>query len=398
MKFFPCFGVFALLLSGWLGNEAFAAKAPLKHAAHKHGGSRAVRPPEPVITDSSSEAAWRKKLPWLYRDSAFSVYRDTLLRPLFKRHGLGPGNLYKRGGFVEAVFPRGRPLREYAWEVESLSVATGIRVEEGREFDPPQERMEYTLRDASGAPFPLRLTLGKTLLAGSVRMALVVISLDSAGDAAAKRLLTFPVSLTFAVSAGDSAPVPARWANVPSDKEILLELPMEPANYPYVKPGPGALFIHHSRAEVERLMTARLKTCPAAAGFATTYGDRAIENRPLMENMFRFTAARSLLFLDLTGSSRSLTASVALETGAIAYSVRIQEPDSGQKFEAELLRRCDLAGRTGEGIWVLRYFPGLPALLENLLSKNQKHFEEMGLEMVPLSALRRKDSAKATVR
>jgi polysaccharide deacetylase 2 family uncharacterized protein YibQ len=397
MKAFPCFGVFALLLSGWLSREAFAAKAPLHHPLRKHGGSRVVHP-EPVITDSSSEAAWRKKLPWLYRDSAFSIYRDTLLRPLFKRHGLGPGNLLKRGGFVEAVFPRGRPLREYACEVESLSVARGVRVEEGHEFDPPQERVEYTLQAASGAPFPLRLTLGNTLLAGSVRMALVVISLDSVGNAAAKRLMTFPVSLTFAISTGDSSSIPARWANVPSDKEILLELPMEPANYPYVKPGPGALFIHHARAEVERLMNARLKACPAAGGFATIYGDRAIENHPLMENVFRFTATRSLLFLDLTGSSRSLTASVALETGAIAFSARIHEPDSGQKFEAELLRRCNLAGRTGEGIWVLRYFPGLPALLENLLGKNQRHFEEMGLEWVPLRALRRKDAAKTAVR
>ena len=205
MKFFPCFGVFALLLSGWLGSGAFAAKVPLKHVVRKHGGSRAVHP-ESVITDSSSEAAWRKKLPWLYRDSVFSIYRDTLLRPLFKRHGLGPGNLLKRGGFVEAVFPRGRPLREYACEVESLSVAGGVRVEEGREFDPPQERVEYTLQAAAGAPLPLRLTLGKTLLAGSVRMALVVVSLDSAGDAAAQRLLTFPVSLTFAISAGIICP------------------------------------------------------------------------------------------------------------------------------------------------------------------------------------------------
>ena len=399
MNAFRLFGVFLVLTSFCLRSEASAARSS-RHHGHKQGvvHQKTVRPPDPVITDSSSEAAWRRKLQWIYRDTNFSAYRDALLRPLFKLEEFGPGHLFKRGSFVEVTFPRGRPLHEYAFEVESLCVATGIHVVEGHEFDPPEEHVEYTLQSGSSPPLALRLLLGKAVKAGSAHMALVVVSLDSVNGSGAERLLAFPASLTLALAAGDSSPVAAHWMHLPEGKEALLELPMEPSNYPYLKPGPGALFIHHSRPELERLMQSRLKAYTTAKGFATKFGDRAIENRPLLENVFRFANQHSLVFLDLTRSPRSLTAQVALQTGAIAFSARIQEPDSGEKFEAEFLRRCDLAGKTGEGIWVLRYFPGLPRLLEQFLIKNQAHFDEIGLTWVPLSTLHRGKSTAFSTR
>ena len=399
MKAFRLFGVFLVLACFCVRGEASAARSS-RHHARKQGVSRqkTVRPPEPVITDSTSEAAWRKKLPWIYRDTNFAAYRDALLRPLFKLEDFGPGHLFKRGSFVEVTFPRGRPLHEYAFEVESLCVATGIHVVEGHEFDPPEEHLEYTLQSGSSAPLSLRLLLGKAVKAGSARMALVVISLDSVRDSAMKRLLSFPVPITLTLAAGDSSPVPAHWMHLPEGKEALLELPMEPANYPYLKPGPGALFIHHTRAEVERLMQVRLKRYPTASGFATTFGDRAIENRPLLENVFRFTQKRSLVFLDLTTSPRSLTAQTGLQTGAVTFSARIQEPDSGDRFESEFLRRCDRAGKTGEGVWVLRYFPSLPGLLEQMMIRNKAHFEEIGLEWVTLGNLHRAKPSESPAR
>ena len=370
-----------------MSHSAFAGKVSTRHKhTHTRGVARKVQP-EPVITDSSSDLAWRKKLPWLYRDSALTVYRESVLRPLFKEYSLGPGKLSRQGGFVQVVFPRGKPLHEYAYEVESLCEQAHIRVLEGEEFDPPTEKLEYHLQVDSAEPFALRLSLGKNILAGSAHMALVVVSLDSVKDSAARQLLQLPFPLTLAIAAGDSSPVPARWMHLPPDKEALLELPMEPANYPYVRPGPGALFIHYSKSEVERLLKAKLKSYPGATGFASTFGDRAIENRPLLENALGFMATHSLIFLDLTGSPRSLSVSVAQQTGGIVYASRVQEPDSAGKLEVQLLLRCDRAAKTGEGIWVLRYFPGLPGILESLLNKNRDHFEEEGLTWSTLSSV-----------
>ncbi len=387
-----CFALLALLLSLGTSGNIFAAKPVHKHPPVKH---RVIHPKpvrsEPLITDSTSEAAWRKRLPWFYRDTALSVYRDTLIRPLFKRYGLGTGNLFKRGGFIEAVLPHGRALHEYAWDFEALCGETGIRVLEGHEFDPPEEKLEYQLQSGSLPPFPLRLTLGKTVLAGSAHMALIIVGLDSVSDSSARKLLAFPFPLTLALNAGDSVTAPGRWIPLPPGKEALLELPMEPTGYPYIRPGPGALFIHQKPTELDALMKARLKTYPTAVGFATTFGDRAIENRPLLGSVLKFAAAHSLIFIDLTASPRSLTATLAQQTGATTLSARVREPDSAaDRFETELLKRCERAGKTGEGIWVLRYFPGLSSMLEAALNKNRPYFDEIGLDWVPVSCLREK--------
>lgn len=382
------FWLLITLMSGWICNPVFAAKPTHKHIASKHRVR--VKTPEPVIKDSTSEAWWRKKLPWFYRDTGLSVYRDTLIRPLFKKYALGTENLFKRGGFIEAVLPRGRSLQEYAWDFEALCGQTGIRVLEGHEFDPPEEKLEYQLQSGSFPPFPLRLTLGKTVLAGSARMAFIMIGLDTLTESAAKKLLEFPFPLTFVLKAGDSTPIPAHWVHLPPDKEVMLELPMEPVNYPYIRPGPGALFIHQKPAEMKALMKARLKAYPSAKGFATTFGDRAIENRPLLENVLHFTTDHNLIFIDLTASPRSLTASLALQTGASVFSARVQEPDSAvEQFEAVLLKRCERASKTGEGIWVLRYFPALPGILGKALSRNREYFTGIGLEWVTVVALRK---------
>ena len=389
MRLFHRFTLFLLLIS--IGNihPAFAAKHPVHSGSSK--GRKIQKPirPDPAIVDTNSEAYWRKKLPWLYRDTGLVVYRESVILPLLKRHGLRPVNLAKRGGFVELTLPKGRPLHEYAYEAESLSQVSGIRVLEGHEFDPPEAKVEYSLQSASGSSCALRLLLGKNLLAGASRMAIVVVSLGTVSDEESKSLLAFPEALTLAIPGDDSTGVRSCWWNLPSNKQAFLELPMEPSGYPYVKPGRGALFIHHSRSEVEKLLQARQNLYPSAAGFATTFGDRAIENRPLLENILRYTSAHSKVFLDLTSSSRSFTATVAFEASAVAYVARIQEPDAtGKILEAEMLRRCERAGKTGEGIWVLRYFPGLPNHLQRLIEKNGKQLNEIGLQWVTLGALR----------
>jgi polysaccharide deacetylase 2 family uncharacterized protein YibQ len=340
--------------------------------------------------DTTDDKAWRKRYPWLFRDSTLAPYRDLLLRRFLNEQGSGLRGLRKHAGFLEAVVPRGRPVHEAAWAFETLCAAIGMQILQGRELDPPGERVEYRVQAGAAAPMTLRISLGKVAQAGTVRLALVLIGLDSVRGDAARRLLDFPIPLTLVVSAGDSSPPAAHWGPFPTGKEMLLELPMEPSSYPYVKPGPGALFIHHGREDVERLMGAKLRRFPEAKGFATTFGDRAIENRPLLENVMRFAARRSRVFLDLTESPRSLTASASLKTGAAARIAHVQDLQGAKALDAELARRCALAQKAGEGIWVLRYSRTLPTHLERLLGGYTERFEEMGLEWVAISGLRQK--------
>jgi polysaccharide deacetylase 2 family uncharacterized protein YibQ len=210
----------------------------------------------------------------------------------------------------------------------------------------------------------LRLLIGQTEAPGFFRMALVIADAGRAGPADRKAWLAFPFPVTLVFP--DTVEAPDDGASTDS-RDVLVELPMEPAAYPVVKPGPRALFIHHTKDEIERILRGRLDENGDAAGFATRLGDRAIEHPGLMDNVMEFVADRGLLFLDLTGSPRSRAPQAAAHAGAIAFSATARDPGGAADLKAELERRIPVAKRSGEGIWVLRHTDGLPATLAAVL-------------------------------
>jgi polysaccharide deacetylase 2 family uncharacterized protein YibQ len=342
-----------------------------------------------IPPDAREEQAWRKANPWLYNRAEYEPFRDALILPLARAGVLGPRGVKKRGALVEVSFPAGRPIHEYAHDLELLCARAGLVVVEGRETGTDQ--VEYRLADAQGRPLTLRLVLGNNALPGSVRMALVITGLGNASGADLEAWLKFREPATLVLP--DTAALLARFKAQEPDlrHEIFVELPMEPSTYPYVKPGPRALFIDYSRDQAEGILRGRLEAYPRARGFATTHGDRAIENPQLMESVLDFMASRSLVFLDLTGSPLSQTAALSQKSGAESFSARAQAAGSEGNLEAELERRTALAKKSGEGIWVLRHAPGLPGALGRLFGRRAASFEELGLQWVPLGELRREE-------
>ncbi|MCD6023104.1 MAG: protein of unknown function YibQ [Fibrobacteria bacterium] len=361
--------------AGWFfGKDLFRAGDP--------GSALATAAP-----DKEEDAAWRKANPWLYTRAEYEPFRDALILPLARAGALGPRSVKKRGALVEVSFPAGRPIHEYAYEVESLCARAGLVVVEGRETG--NDQVEYRLADAQGRSLALRLVLGDNALPGSVRMALVIIGLGNASEEDLQAWLEFGEAVTLVLP--DTSALLARFkAREPELRhDIFVELPMEPSTYPYVKPGPRALFIDHSRDQAEGILRGRLEAYPKARGFATTHGDRAIENPQLMESVLDFMASRSLVFLDLTGSPLSQTTALSQKSGAESFSARAQVPGSEGNLEAELDRRAALAQKSGEGIWVLRHSPGLPRTLARLFGRRAGAFGELGLLWAPLGELRR---------
>jgi polysaccharide deacetylase 2 family uncharacterized protein YibQ len=326
-----------------------------------------------IALDSAETAAWTKAHPWMFRDTALADFRETLLLPFAVENSLGPRRVRRRGEHTELTFPRDRPVHAIAYELETRAVRARFRIVEGREVGSAANQVEYLLRDASGRTFALRLLLGQVVSAGSFRMALVITDLGRASESDRRAWLDFPLAVTLVFP--DTITAPDRKDASGAERSVLVELPMEPAAFPVVKPGPRALFIDNTREETDRILRVRLESNPGAAGFATKHGDRAIENPALMESVLAFTAERGLLFLDLTGSSRSLTPQMSLRTGAESFTAVGQEPGSVQTLEAELARRAAVAKRSGEGIWVMRHAPGLPATLARVLRAPPHHGE-----------------------
>lgn len=323
-------------------------------------------------------------LPDLDVDTSTGHWRAKLFLPLVEAFSLPEKSIRRKQGYWEIIFPKGKPIHEYALAIEQTCGRAGIRVLKGVELRPSNQGVEYHL-ESEGNRIKLRASLGKAFMAGSARLAIVFTQLDSLKEIQLAALEGAKWEKTLVVNPHGGNPVLKKIRFTHPRNEVLAELPMEPTSYPYVDPGKKALFIHLGEKEVESLLAEALDSLPKARGFASKYGDRAIENQPLLEKLFRYTASKRLLFLDLTGSPRSLTRAVAGGLGA-RYRTSLVDKDS-LGVGAELAGRAALAQKTGEALWVIAYSPTAFRLLEQALADNEERMAETGLELVTATRL-----------
>ena len=90
-------------------------------------------------------------------------------------------------------------------------------------------------------------------------------------------------------------------------KEVLLHLPMEPAGYPKVRPGPGVILRAQSDEDIVRTIEKDLDSVPGVVGVNNHMGSAATADPRVMRAVARVLAGRGLYFLD----SRTTDATVA---------------------------------------------------------------------------------------
>lgn len=329
-------------------------------------------------------------LPAVDADTTGGRWHEKLFDPLQRAHGLSEKSLKRKTGYFELIFPKGKPIHEYALDIEKTCQARGITVVTGAELRPSNRRVEYLL-ESNGQRIKLRASLGAAVMAGSAKLAIVFAGLDSLTETRAAELEAAPWEKTLIVDPYAVNPALQKLRFTQARNEILIELPMEPAAYPYVNPGKHALFIHHGKEDVERILAEARDSLPKAAGFASRFGDRAIENQPLLEKLFQYNAAHGMLFLDLTGSQRSLARQTAAAQGARSRTVTVFK--DSVNLEAELARKAALAQRIGEAVFVMRYSATGFRNLVLALEAHSGRFDEVGLELATLSSLNAPDTA-----
>ncbi|BBO89956.1 divergent polysaccharide deacetylase family protein [Desulfosarcina ovata] len=82
------------------------------------------------------------------------------------------------------------------------------------------------------------------------------------------------------------------------DVEIMLHLPMEPANYPAVNPGPGALFASMTPDELIAQLNADLDSVPGVKGVNNHMGSKLTASSEQMRQVFTILKKRGLFFVD----------------------------------------------------------------------------------------------------
>jgi polysaccharide deacetylase 2 family uncharacterized protein YibQ len=345
--------------------------------------------PDPAL-DSARDST--NALPAVEADTTGGRWHERLFDPLERANGLGPKSLKHKPGYYEIAFPKGKPIHEYALDIEKLCRARGITVVMGAELRPANRSVEYLL-ESNGQRIKLRAVLGASVMAGAARLAVVFTGLDSLTLSQAEALQSAAWDKTLVIDPYNPNPALRALRDGDAHDELLAELPMEPAAYPYVDPGKHALFIHHGKEDVDRILGEAMDSLPRATGFASRYGDRAIENQPLLEKLFQFTARRKLAFLDFTGSQRSLARQTAAAQSARSRSLFLFR--DGEHADEELARKVAVAQKTGETVLALPFSETAFRKISQAIEANTPRFNEIGLELVGLSALAAPDTQPA---
>jgi polysaccharide deacetylase 2 family uncharacterized protein YibQ len=147
--------------------------------------------------------------------------------------------------------------------------------------------------------------------ARGTRIAIVVggLGLSQTGTQRALKLLPEEITLAFAAN-GNSL---GRW--MPEARrgghEILLQVPMEPFDYPDNDPGPLTLIHANSPDQNVELLHRSMAKMTNYTGIMNYLGGRLLSDSDALEPVMRDIGKRGLLFLDDGSSAQSLTATYA---------------------------------------------------------------------------------------
>lgn len=221
--------------------------------------------------------------------------------------------------------------------------------------------------------------------ARGTRIAIVIggIGLSQTGSQKAVRDLPEDVTLAFAAT-GNSL---TRWMQEARRKghEVLLQVPMEPFDYPNNDPGRNTLIAEASAATNLTSLHKAMGQITNYTGIMNYMGGRFLADDKAMDPVMRDIAARGLLFLDDGSTARSLSGDFAKAIGfpqAFA-DVVIDAQIDRQAILAKLDELERIARRNGQAI-------GVGAAFDETIDAVAEWRDEAvsrGIEIVGVSAI-----------
>ena len=176
--------------------------------------------------------------------------------------------------------------------------------------------------------------------------------------------------------------------------EVMLHQPMQPHSS-VVDPGPGALYVQHTRADMETIIQQNLAQLPFACGVNNHMGSLFTESRPQVLEMLDIFRERSFFFVDSFTSSNSVAFSMACELNMVtAYrNVFIDNDLEADAIYRQLREAKQRALKTGSAIAIGHPRPETVQVLEVFL----KEVQQTNIELVYASAIARKRKSTAAV-
>ena len=201
---------------------------------------------------------------------------------------------------------------------------------------------------------------------GTTGLAAIVI--DDLGNelGPAERIASWKAPVAGAVLPGVAYSAAAARALARGGKEVLLHLPMEPAGYPKVRPGPGVILRSQSDAEIVRTLESDLATVPGVVGVNNHMGSVATADPRVMRVVAGVLSDRGLFFLDSRTTDATVAERTAEEASVPAVSRRVflddvETEEAVSRQLAELVRR---AQEEGSAVAIGHPYPATLTVLE----------------------------------
>ena len=215
------------------------------------------------------------------------------------------------------------------------------------------------------------------------RIALVVTGLGISSAATGEALkLPRAVTLAFAPYGSDLERIASRARG--EGHELLLQLPMEPFDYPDNDPGPQTLLTSLAPEQNIDRMQWLMSRFQGYVGVANYMGSRFTSADTALAPMLREVAKRGLMYLDDGSSPRSLAGQIATANGLpfAKAGLALDAVPTPNEIDRALLRLESMARDGGIAVGVVSALPVSMARI----AKWAKTAESRGFLLVPISA------------
>ena len=235
-------------------------------------------------------------------------------------------------------------------------------------------------------PFNAYSETTDALRAKAAKMPVVSIIVSGLGVGAAKTteaIMKLPGAVTLAFTPYGAEPAKAVERARAQHHEVLLQIPMEPFDYPDNDPGPQTLLTTLDAEQNADRLAWHMSRIQGYVGIANFMGAKFIATEPAMQPMMRDAAKRGLGFLDDGASQRSLAGSLA-ESVAMPYAradAAIDAVPTPTEIDRALSKLENQAREHGTAIGIAS---ALPVSIERIAAW-AKQLESRGILLAPLT-------------
>ena len=250
------------------------------------------------------------------------------------------------------------------------------------------------IEDTEIGPLPVRAADGRRAFdvyarpwsgTRGARVAIVIGGLGVSQTGTQEAIARLPPEVTLAFASGGNSL--DRWMQAARREghEIVMQVPLEPFDYPSVDPGRNTLTVDADPVENRDRLHWALSRITNYTGVMNYMGGRFVTSETAMTPFFGELARRGLMYLDDGSSARSIASDTARRQGVPFAAVDIAI--DGERDRGAILNKLDEAERTARAKGFAVATGSAFAVTVDAVATWAEEAKRRGIEIVPVSAI-----------